>query len=216
MESIDLVFILISLVALAWLISISRKNIWLLSLFILWTVLSGLLSYFGFFEVTSDFPPRFVWIILPVFFIIWVATNRIQANDINTKLLTSIHVLRIPVELILYQLFLDGLVPEIMTFKGWDRDILSGISAVLILLFFWTKPIPSKLMKVWNAISLILLIIIVSTAVLSAPTPIQKFAFDQPNLAVLRFPYTWLPAAVVPLILLSHILIFKKLKDQSN
>lgn len=37
-----------------------------------------------------------------------------------------------------------------------------------------------------------------------------QIGFDQPNVALLSFPYTWLPAVVVPTVLLSHLLCLKK------
>jgi hypothetical protein len=42
-------------------------------------------------------------------------------------------------------------------------------------------------------------------AVLSTPSAFQKFAFNQPNVAILHFPYTLLPAFIVPLVLFSHL-----------
>jgi hypothetical protein len=58
-----------------------------------------------------------------------------------------------------------------------------------------------------------LLINIVSNAILSAPFPFQQFAFDQPNIAVLYFPFIWLPCCVVPLVLLSHLAAIRQLSN---
>jgi hypothetical protein len=33
----------------------------------------------------------------------------------------------------------------------------------------------------------------------------QQIAFDQPNIGVMYFPFVWLPACIVPLVLLSHL-----------
>jgi hypothetical protein len=63
----------------------------------------------------------------------------------------------------------------------------------------------------WNLVCLGLLLNIILNAVLSAPVPFQKFAFDQPNIAVLYFPFVWLPSCVVPLVLLSHLAAIRKL-----
>jgi hypothetical protein len=64
---------------------------------------------------------------------------------------------------------------------------------------------------VWNFICLGLLFNIVVHAVLSAPLPFQQLAFDQPNVAILYFPYVWLPAFIVPVVLLSHLVAIRKL-----
>ncbi|HEX5025988.1 MAG TPA: hypothetical protein VFV68_11990, partial [Agriterribacter sp.] len=67
------------------------------------------------------------------------------------------------------------------------------------------------LILLWNFICLALLINIVVNAVLSAPFPFQQFAFDQPDIAVLYFPFNWLPAVVVPIVLLSHLATIRQI-----
>ena len=44
----------------------------------------------------------------------------------------------------------------------------------------------------------------------------QQLAFEQPNIAVLRFPYVLLPGIVVPLVGLSHLLHLKQLLTQPD
>ena len=61
------------------------------------------------------------------------------------------------------------------------------------------------LLIVWNFICLILLVNIVSHAALSVPSPIQQFGFGQPNVAVLAFPFIWLPSTIVPIVLFTHL-----------
>jgi hypothetical protein len=96
-----------------------------------------------------------------------------------------------------------------MTFSGWNFDILTGISAFLLLLYIvlTKRKLNSLFFLVWNIIGILFLLIIVSLAILSAPFPIQQFAFNQPNIAVLEFPYCFLPTCVVPIVLLSHLLL---------
>lgn len=51
---------------------------------------------------------------------------------------------------------------------------------------------------------LLLLFNVVITAVLSSPLPFQQLAFDQLNIGVMYFLFIWLPATIVPLVMLSH------------
>jgi hypothetical protein len=67
------------------------------------------------------------------------------------------------------------------------------------------------LLIAWNLLCLGLLINIVTLAVLSAPFPFQQLAFDQPNIAVLFFPFIWLPAFVVPAVLFAHLVCLRQL-----
>jgi len=52
---------------------------------------------------------------------------------------------------------------------------------------------------------------IVLTAILSAPLPIQQLAFEQPNIAVMYFPFVYLPGFIVPIVLFSHLVVISKL-----
>jgi hypothetical protein len=110
-------------------------------------------------------------------------------------------------------LFLQGQIPQIMTFEGWNYDIIIGISALIIfvVLYFKEHLLSKTFMLIWNVTGVLFLAVIVLTAVLSAPLPIQLLAFDQPNVAVLKFPSVFLPADIVPLVLLTHLLTIKKI-----
>jgi hypothetical protein len=104
-----------------------------------------------------------------------------------------------------------------MTFSGYNFDIIMGISAILLLLYKlgFKRPIPQRLFFVWNIMGLCFLFNIAMIGLLSAPLPIQQLAFDQPNIAVLMFPYTLLPAFVVPIVLIAHVWGFKTKKAVS-
>jgi hypothetical protein len=40
---------------------------------------------------------------------------------------------------------------------------------------------------------------------------LQQFGFDQPTVAVLYFPFIWLPGIVVPLVYFSHLVAIRRL-----
>jgi hypothetical protein len=73
------------------------------------------------------------------------------------------------------------------------------------------KNIKGRLILIWNILCLGLLINILANALLSAPFPFQQFAFDQPNIAILYFPFNLLPTFVVPLVLLAHLAAIRQL-----
>lgn len=127
-------------------------------------------------------------------------------------MLTYLHVVRVPVEMVLWWLFLNGAVPQLMTFEGKNMDVFSGLSAVFIAYFGYTQHKLNKtLLLAWNFICLALLINIVFMAVLSAPLAFQQFAFEQPNIGVFHFPFVFLPGFIVPIVLFSHLLCIRKL-----
>ncbi|WP_199121288.1 hypothetical protein [Pedobacter sp. ASV28] len=181
--------------------------------YVIWTMMIALLSYYGFFQQTVQVPPRILLVMIPAIIFVVYVYKRTDVRLLKLNLLMAIHVLRIPVELTLFQLFLEAKVPIIMTFKGWNYDILIGISAAVMLIWsiFSKRKINNMILRVWNIIGLFFLTVIVGMAILSAPSPVQSLAFGQPNLAIMQFPYTLLPAIIVPIVLLSHLLILKKI-----
>lgn len=186
-----------------------------------WLALQTFIGLSGFYTVTNTFPPRFLLLVLPpLLFIIGLFTTskgRQYVDSLDTKTLIVLHTIRIPVEIVLFWLFVNKTVPELMTFEGRNFDIISGLTAPIIFYFgFIKKQLDRKIILIWNFICLGLLINIVVNAILSAPFPFQKFAFDQPNIAVLYFPFNWLPSCVVPLVLLSHLATIRHLINEGR
>jgi hypothetical protein len=134
-------------------------------------------------------------------------------EKLNLKVITYLQVFRVFVEIVLWLLFIENLLPVQMTFEGRNFDILAGITSIFASLFL----IKSKhWMIVWNIIGLILLINIVSIAVLSMPTFLQVFHNEPSNTIVTKFPYILLPTFLVPLAYTLHFLSLKKLFMKSN
>jgi hypothetical protein len=202
----QIVFIIISLLSLLFLYLATNSHKMPLLLFISWQFIVGMLALLKVFE---KHPNLFPFLIVGTVVITLILLKRIDKQKLVPNLLLSIHILRIPVELVLYQLFLQNKIPNLMTFKGWNFDILVGLSALVILIFqLKTKQkINRQFFIILNIIGIVFLFIIISLAILSSPLPIQLLAFDQPNIAVLEFPYCFLPTCVVPIVLISHILL---------
>ena len=178
-----------------------------------------------FYDNATAIPPRFIFLLSPAFILIIVLflTNggRKFIDSLNLKHLLVLHTIRIPVEIALYYLFMAKTIPQIMTFEGRNFDIIAGLTAPIIFYFGFIKnKISDRLLIIWNVLSLVLLINIIVIALLSANTPLQQFAFDQPNIALGHFPFNWLPSIIVPLVLFSHITSLRQIimrqKNNSN
>ena len=189
----------------------------LLFLIPFWMLFQAVFALSGFYLHTESVPPRLpIFAVLPAVILIVICFATSSGRDFIQKLplrsLTIIHVIRIPVELTLAWLFEQGLIPQVMTFHGWNYDILSGIFSVIVtLLAFRAGKVNTKLLVAFNVIGLLLLTNIVTIAILAVQSPMQKLAFDQPNRGVLYFPYIWLPAMIVPTVLFSHLTSLWKL-----
>jgi len=208
------IFILTTLAAILIFFRATNYSKHTIGIIIAWLLIQGIVGYSGFYLITDTIPPRFALLIVPPLLLIITLFATPQGRNfidsLDLKMLTWLHVVRIPVELVLLWLFQSGQVPEIMTFEGRNFDILSGITAPLIVYFGFIKnSLSKKVILIWNAICLLLLFNIVGTAILSAPTPFQKLAFDQPNIGVMYFPFVWLPSVIVPLVLFAHLAAFR-------
>ncbi len=213
---IKVVFALTTFLTIFLFYRATKKSTLTLGILFVWLAFQSFMGLSGFYTDTKTIPPRFLLLIgPPLLFIIALfltPKGKVFLDSLDLKNLTILHTIRIPVEIVLFWLFLHHGIPELMTFEGRNFDILSGITAPLIYYFGFVKSqLNTKILILWNLICLGLLINIVANAVLSVPTAFQKFAFDQPNVAILHFPFVWLPACVVPLVLLSHLAALRQL-----
>jgi hypothetical protein len=218
---IPLVFVLTTLLSLAFLFAASHNNWRILAVVLPWMAAQALLSINGFYAVTDTIPPRFPLAIVPTLFlmafVLLSSKGKRFIDSLDPKMLTLLHVVRIPVELVLFGLYGQALIPQVMTFEGRNFDIVSGITAPLVFYFGYVKPkFNRSILIAWNLICLALLFNIVTHAILAIPSPFQQLAFDQPNVGVLRFPFIWLPSVVVPIVFFSHLVTLRGLMRKSK
>lgn len=184
----------------------------------IWLAIQAFLAQQGVYsEQLNHLPPKiFLFGLLPtiltLLFLFVTSKGRTFINALPVSQLTILNVIRIPVEIGLLLLYRSKAVPIEMTFEGWNFDILMGLTAPLIFYYgFYKRRINKRILLIWNIIGIILLTIIVITAFLAAPFPLQQIAFDQPNIAVLHFPYVWLPTFIVPIVFFGHFVSIKRL-----
>nr|MDQ3101968.1 hypothetical protein [Bacteroidota bacterium] len=144
--------------------------------------------------------------LLSIFLLLFFGGGKEWLKSMDLRKLTLLHIVRVPVEIGLHGLYAEGSLPQIMTFEGRNFDIFSGLTAPIIaLIAFRHQSTNRPLLMGWNILCLLLLLNIVFHGILSAPTPFQQFGFEQPNVALLYFPFEWLPAVIVPIVLLAHV-----------
>jgi hypothetical protein len=184
-----------------------------------WLIVQSAVATTGFFIKEDTIPPRFLLLILPplaaIVFVFLTARGEAFIDRFDIGKLTYLHTIRIAIEMTLFGLFLNKTMPQLMTFEGRNFDLISGLTAPVVYYFgFVKRKIGLKTMLAWNVICLAILLFTVSNAVLSAPTPFQQLAFDQPTIAVLYFPFVWLPGIVVPLVIFSHLITMRSLTKE--
>lgn len=222
---IPLLFIFTTIITLLFFIAALKKNksgnrsVMISLVLIAWLSLQAILALSYFYTVTDRIPPRFGLLVLPPFLTIIILFitpgGRKFIDSLSAEILTRIHVVRLFVEIILFWLFLYKYIPRLMTFEGRNFDILAGLTAPFVAYYgFKKKSLNRSFLLGWNIVSTLLLLNIVINALLSAPFPFQQFAFDQPNIAVLYFPFVWLPGFIVPVVLFSHLVLIRRLSGK--
>lgn len=181
---------------------------------ILWFILVSTLAILGIFADFTAVPPKLPFaLIFPIFVLIFILRSKnldsILAH-IPPQWFLNIQFFRFFVEILLWFLFLDDVLPKRMTFEGYNWDILAGITGpVFAYICFGNQQHKKWLAIVWNIVGLILLINIVSIALMTMPTPFQVFQED--NTIVGHFPIVLLPTILVPIAYYMHILSLRQL-----
>jgi hypothetical protein len=176
----------------------------------IWFVYVGLMGYYGVVRNTVMRPPGIAFIVVPVlafllFFIVRSSGARI-ALAFPLWIILGTQSFRIGVELFLHQLWIDGVVPKMLTFEGANVDIFIGGSAPLVAWLSTRGRMGMKLALTWNVLGLLALTNVVTRSVLTAPGPLNFIHAEVPNLMMGTFPFLFIPAFFVPLAVALHLL----------
>jgi hypothetical protein len=119
---------------------------------------------------------------------------------------------RFPLELVMHQAALEGVMPVQMSYSGYNFDIVTGISAILIAALLARGKAPRWLLFVWSAYGLSCLLVIAVVALAAMPL-LHAFGTEPEalNTWVAYFPFVWLPASLVTLAIAGHIVVLRKL-----
>jgi hypothetical protein len=139
-----------------------------------WFIYAGLLGYFGVIKNTATRPPGIAFIVVPVLLFLILFIVRLSANArvvlaFSLWIILGAQCFRIGVELFLHQLWIDGLVPKMLTFEGANVDIYIGASAPLIAWLSTRGRLGLRIALAWNVLGLLALTNVVVRAVLTTP-----------------------------------------------
>ncbi len=168
--------------------------------FIGWTAFVTTLSLSGILSDFSKFPPRlFIVLAIPLVTMIVVTLSPVTReilNHVPPQNIVRLQVFRVFVEILLWMLVVENLLPVQMSFEGRNFDVISGLTAPFAARFLVNSRVG---LIAWNLLSLGLLINILAIAILSMPTPFRVFMNEPANTVVATFPYIWLPGLLVPM-----------------
>ena len=182
---------------------------------IAWAVFTSAWTLSGMMQNFSKFPlnvmPVFAIPLITSLIITFSKTAKELLPHVEPQTIIRLQSFRIFVELVIWLLFIEQMLPVQMTFEGRNLDVLSGITAVIVAWLVASQKLNKTLLAVWNIACLGLLINILTVAILSMPTPFQYFFNEPMNMAVTKFPYAFLPAFLVPLAYILHFFSLRQL-----
>jgi hypothetical protein len=123
---------------------------------------------------------------------------------------------RLPLELVMHRAALEGVMPVEMSFAGYNFDILTGASALIVGALALKGKASRALLFGWNIVGSLLLTTIIVVAVLASPI-LHAFGEDPAhvNSWIAYFPFVWLPAVLVSAAIFFHVVIFRALRAWS-
>jgi hypothetical protein len=198
-----------------------KKNLFRRSLlgFLGWMIVVSGLSMAGFFEDFSTVPPKMALVFVVPFVTILIVTFSktlpLILAHIPAQHIIRLQSFRILVEVLLWMMLVQNLLPVQMTFEGRNWDILAGVTAPLFAYLFANLGRSRAALILWNIAGLLLLLNVVVIAILSFPTPFRVFLNEPSNAIVARFPFIWLPGFLVPLAYTLHFFSLRQLTNRS-
>jgi hypothetical protein len=129
---------------------------------------------------------------------------RTLADTVDLRVPILFHTIRAPIGLAFLFLMTRGLDPDFARIAGYG-DILSGVLAFVAAAFVG-MPLERRIVRAWNLIGLVDILAVVVTA-----QRMILFSDHPETMALLtRFPFAMLPLFIVPLVIATHLLVFRR------
>jgi hypothetical protein len=177
-----------------------------------WTIsASGVLAQF------DRRPPPMAFL----FFAIPIVSVALAFGPIGTRLATAVplwalvlvQAFRLPLELVMHQAVVEGVMPHQMSYSGGNFDIVTGATALIVAWLLATGRAGHRLAMLWNIMGSLLLLNIITIALISTPA-IAAFGSEPARLNtwVAFPPFIWLPTVMVVAAMAGHLVIYRALR----
>lgn len=183
-----------------------------------WLVYVAAISFTGLLK-DAGLPPRIpLLLVAPVFaFAIYFCCAqkyRPHIAAMPASWLVYLQSFRIFVELLLWGLFLQGVLPKSVTFEGYNHEMYIGVTALLVGLLGYTyKVLPKAVIVLWHIAGLCTLATIVILFMSHIYFPERWDDMNQFSLSDFgSFPYTYLAGFLMPLAVFLHVISLIKMR----
>lgn len=186
-----------------------------------WMALVGGAAAAGLLARFDRTPPPMA-LLLPVIFggsivLALSGVGRAIAKAWPLAALVGLQTFRLPLELVMHRAAGLGIMPDELSYSGYNLDIVTGALAVVLVALMAARAVPRVVVWAWNLWGLWCLLVIAWVARTSSPL-VRGFGDDprHVNTWVLYLPYVWLPAVLVMIALTGHLVLTRKLLTTSR
>jgi hypothetical protein len=179
-----------------------------------WMALTWGLADRGMLLQFESVPPPFALLVLGIVLVaLVIAYGPLGAPLAALPLwvLVGVQAFRLPLEIAMHEMAERGVMPEQMSYTGYNFDIVTGLTAIVVAALARSGNASRALVLGWNVLGSLLLVNIMTIAILSTPA-FRAFGDDRLNTWVMHPPFVWLPTVLVLAALAGHLLIFRALR----
>jgi hypothetical protein len=185
-----------------------------------WVALATVLARAGVWETTPDDalrPPNIAFAIaVPTILgslLVRSQTFMRWIRRVPLHVLVGVQLYRV-LGVLLLVAYAQGDLPAEFALPAGIGDVLVGLAAVIVATVVLKRgeQRPRPMVLAWCAFGILDLVVAVATGLLSAPSPLQQIAFDDPNAAIVSYPLVLIPTFLVPVSIMLHVYVIARLR----
>lgn len=157
-------------------------------------------------------PPLAALMVFTIAGALWVGTSHRTAfvpKATPIVWLVGLQAFRLPLELVMHQAAHAGVMPVQLSFEGFNFDIVTGTTALVLAPF--ADRVPRAVLVAWNALGAACLLVIGWIAIATAPF-VAAFGPGSVNRWVAWIPFVYLPAVLVFVAIAGHCWVARWLR----
>jgi hypothetical protein len=198
-----------------------EKSFFIPSVFVTaWVLVYYSLAAHGFFLPNPGVLfPNIVLLVLPIVLgiILYFTRKEFQKllDSIPLDWLTSFQIYRV-LGVVFLILYFEKELPGIFAIPAGLGDLAVGLTAPFVGARLKKGKAGKTGAVIWNGAGLLDFALALTLGLLTAPGPLQRLAFDSPNLLIGTFPYVLIPVILVPFSTLLHLLGLRRLSREKK
>lgn len=144
----------------------------------------------------------------------WLFRRQLLGDGVPQQLLIALQLFR-PIGLVFVLENWRGTLPAVFAQPAGWGDLVAGLVALAVLIRYPTGPVPARAVILVAVVGLTDFASAFFFGFTSSATPVQLFAFDNPN-RVIEYPLGLIPVFLVPYAIMAHLLSLAQLRRRRD